>query len=544
MPEVVNRVKIPGQNDRRTFLWFLGCRLLVITLLLGGTTGLFLNAQRGLDPRPLFVLLALAFLQTLASLLWLKRITAFPLFAQAQVVWDLLFVTALILLTGGFESVFSFAYVLVIVAASFLLNRRQTVFAAACATILYGGLLDLQAFGYLAWLNLHPTGSLSSALTTVFVHVFAYFLTAILSGTLANRWRQSEAELQKRSIDYDELETLNRMILGHISSGLMIVNQRGEIRSFNRAATAITGYQLEEIYGKAVADIFPGLELFTDGRYRFAERAEGAFESKAGEMLVLGYATTVTKDRHGYDAGLLVTFQDLTQLKIAEEQLQRADRLAAVGRLASGMAHEIRNPLASISGSVQLLLEGGAVNLDDRRLMGIVVKEAERLSALLTEFLTFARPKPPAIEKINVSLVLDEVIKLLQGDARFEGIEVVRNYPDPLLLWLDAAQVRQAVWDLAINAAEAMKGQGCLKISISENGLLAVEDSGSGVPAEIRGRIFDPFYSTKEKGTGLGLATVYSIVENHKGKISLEQSELGGAMFLLDFSSLQVGKDD
>ncbi len=539
MPERVPRLKQTVSVDSRTLLWFLGFRLLVITLLLGGTTGLFLNMRSGLDPRPLFLLIALAFLQTLVSLVWLRWLKTYSVYAQVQVVWDLLFVTALILLTGGSESIFSFAYLLVIVAASFLLSRKQTIFAAACATILYGGVLDLQAFGYLVWLKLYPTESLSSALTTAFVHVFAFFLTAILSGTLANRWRQSEAELQKRSIDYDELEKLNRMILGHISSGLMIVNRQGHIRSFNRAAAQITGYQLEDVYDKDAAEIFPGFKLFSDQGYNLVSRTEGAFEAKDGRMLVLGYATKMTKDRHGYDAGLLVTFQDLTQLKIAEEQLQRADRLAAVGRLASGMAHEIRNPLASISGSVQLLMENAEVGKDDHRLMGIVVKEAERLSQLLTDFLTFARPRSPVIEQVNITQVLDEVLHLMHMDERFMAVEIIRDYPQDVHLWLDPTQIRQVLWDLAVNAVEAMADKGKISFGLQPAGVLTVEDSGPGVPPEVRKRIFDPFFSTKEKGTGMGLATVYAIVEAHGGTVQVGQGELGGAMFRLNFEAVQ-----
>ena len=534
----------PLSAERRTLQLFLACRLLVVTLLLGGSTAFYLRAGNvPIHIAPLFFLIALTYFQSLVSAFWLYKIRRFQLFSQMQVVWDLLFVTSLILWSGGSESVFSFAYLLIIIGASFLLSRRQTVFAAACATIIFGGILDLQYFRYLPWLMPDPTVSATELLVRVFVHVTAFLLTAILSGTLADRWRHSEAELKKRKVDLDELEKYNRMILAHISSGLMIVNSAGRILSFNRAATEITGYTQEEVYNRPVEEIFPGFVLFKNGQYNLVNRREGAVENKNGKMMVLGYATTATKDRHGYDAGLLVTFQDLTQLKVVEEQLQRADRMAAVGRLASGMAHEIRNPLASISGSVQLLMES-SVSTEDRQLMGIVVREADRLSQLLTEFLSYARPPSPKIEHINCSALLDDLLKLLESDARFQDIELLRDFPDNLFLWVDASQLHQALWDISVNAAEAMNGVGRLRFSLKPEGIVLVEDSGPGIPKEIRGRMFDPFFSTKQKGTGLGLATVHSIVEAQGGTIQVGDSELGGAAFSLNFSLLQGGSHD
>jgi len=529
----------PGTVERRTLKLFLSFRLLVVTLLLGGSTVFYVQAENVRSHiAPLFFLIALTYFQTLVSAIWLQKIQRFHFFSQIQVVWDLVFVTCLVLLSGGLESVFSFVYLLIVVAASFLLSRQQTIFAAACAAILFGGILDLQYFGYLPWMQLDPTIPATKLLVTVFVHFTALLLTAILSGTLADRWRLSEVELQKRQIDLDELEKYNRMILAHISSGLMVVNLAGKIRSFNRAAVEITGYSLEDVYDRDVEELFHGFVLFRDGQYNLVSRAEGAVENKNGQMMVLGYATTATKDRHGYDAGLLVTFQDLTQLKIVEEQLQRADRLAAIGRLASGMAHEIRNPLASISGSVQLLMESN-LTVENRRLMGIVVREADRLSLLLSEFLSYARPQPPKIEYVNVSEKFDDFLKLLSADERFKGIELLTDYPDNLHLWLDGAQLHQALWDISVNAAEAMQGVGFLRLSLKPNGIVLLEDSGPGIPAEIKDRIFDPFFSTKDKGTGLGLATAHSLVEAQGGTIRVSDSELGGTVFSLNFSPLQ-----
>jgi len=517
---------------------YLASRVIIITLLLGGASVLYWQGQAVFTAAPLFFsLFGLSYFQALVSLFLLRWVRKTAVFTQLQLVWDLLFVAALIVATGGRESVFSFAFLLVIVSASLLLNRRETFFAASSAVILYGGLLDLEYFGYLGWFDLAEGGAPGPYIYAVFVHTTAFLLTALLSGALTERWRRSEERLQRKQIDYEELARLNQTIMAHMSSGLLMLSRTGRVRSINRSAAEILGVSLEDVYDSPVARVLPDLPLIIDGRYNIVNRAEGVLHKEDGNVSILGYAATPVSDRNGEDLGLLVTFQDLTGLKQIEAELQRADRLAAVGRLASGMAHEIRNPLASISGSVQLLLEGHAVADEDRHLMSIVVREADRLSALLTDFLLFARPKPPDPEELDVSLVVDELAELLNADSRFARIQVEKDCSRGTMIKLDRSQIRQALWDLAINAAEAMKGEGILHIGVPVGEpCLYVEDSGPGVSEGIRHQVFDPFFSTKEKGTGLGLATVYSIVEGHGGTIRIKSGESGGARFELCFA--------
>lgn len=418
----------------------------------------------------------------------------------------------------------------------FSVNPPADFFVSGTAAILYGGLLDLQYFGYLRILNNEiPTAS-EPYLYSVFVHVVAFLLTGLLSGTLAGRWRSSEEELQRKSIDYQELERLNRTILSHISSGLMIINRRGRMRSFNAAAVEITGYQLEDVYDRDVRDVFPNLPVINDEGYCLVTRAETITENSLQQKIVLGYATTLIKDHQENNVGLLITFQDLSQLKEVEEQLKRNDRLAAVGRMASGMAHEIRNPLASISGSLQLLLEGTKLSDEDSRLMSIVLREADRLSKLLSDFLIFARPRPPERTEINISLLFAECQDLLAGDERFRGIALEIESPQDAVLVADVNMLRQAIWNLFLNATDAMDRSGTLKILFDKHlKCLTVEDDGPGIDLDIRHRVFDPFFSTKEKGTGLGLATVFSIVDAHGGHIELNEGQSGGAAFHLYF---------
>lgn len=543
----LRQISEPGQTTdslRRQLSWYLFFRLLVITLFLGGAIAFQLRGGSSAvgEVLPyLFLLVGISYLHALVSALLLRGLRSTTrLFIHSQVVWDLLFSTAVVYVTGGYFSAFSFLFVLSIIASSVFLSRREVLIVASAAAILYGSLLDLQFYRILPALN----GSISARFATprevffaIFVNVCTFFLTAVLSGLLSERIRRGEQALEKQQIDLAELEQLNQTILENISSGLMILNPAGRIRAFNPGASRITGYSLQEVYNRPYRDIFPQLEAVAGEEFQLITRAEGEFCDHSGNLRPLGYATSLVKDPQEKTLGLLVTFQDLTHLKQMEDQLKRADRLAAVGQLASGMAHEIRNPLASISGSIQLLMDNPELAPDDRRLMGIVVKEAHRLSGLLTDFLLYAKPAPPKKEVENVSLLLDDLCSIITGDPRFAKIELTRNYPPQVAMCLDGQQLLQALWDLAINAAESMPEGGVLEIGLDPvKSIIYVEDSGPGIPADIREKIFDPFFTTKDHGTGLGLATVYAIIAAHGGTITVAPAQHRGTRFTITLS--------
>ncbi|MCK4507750.1 MAG: PAS domain S-box protein, partial [Desulfuromonadales bacterium] len=398
-----------------------------------------------------------------------------------QISWDLLFIILIIYLTGGVDSLYSFLFILVIIAASAFFPRSQLLVVASASSILYGSLLDLQYYGYLSLLsgqNFSKDLQHYDVFYAVFLHVAAFFLTALLSGALAERLRHSEEAREKREIDYGELERLNQAILTNINSALMVVNVAGRIRSFNNAASKITGYTLEEVYNRPVEAIFPEFDSFDPVALDGTERGEILYRRNKEDILTLGYSASRVVDKDNDSLGLLIAFQDLTELKALEEQLQRADRLAAIGRLASGLAHEIRNPLASISGSVQLLLEDDKVNDEDRQLMNIVVKEADRLSLLLSDFLTFARPARLQIELIDIALLLDELIALLSVSGQFPEVIIEKAYQGPILMNVDPQKMHQVFWDLLINAGEAASPEGKIRIEINDDqGEIVIEDT-------------------------------------------------------------------
>ncbi|MEZ4600207.1 MAG: ATP-binding protein [Syntrophotaleaceae bacterium] len=527
---------------RRFLNWYLAVRIFVITLFLGGT---FVSQLRGAGPDNehlswLYLLVAAAYGQSLVFLLLFVRQRGWRILFQAQIGWDLLFASCLIYLTGGLVSQFSFLYILIIFSASFFLSSRKVFVIASAAAFLYGSLINLQFYGILPVLPGHPAlmeNAGREALVTVFVNITGFMLVAFLSSQLVENLRLSEEARHKKQIDYEELEILNRTILSNIPSGLAIINPSGRIRLINAGSTQITGYLLEEIYDREVAALFPELEVFAEGQFITIQRGETVLKDKAGNLRPVGFTSSLVRDAGESILGLLITFQDLSRLKEMEEQLKRADRLAAVGQLAAGMAHEIRNPLASISGSVQLLMEGAEIREEDRRLMGIVVREAHRLNQLLTDFLLFARPPAPKCTVVDISELLDELSEMLQTDGRFANIELRKDYRWGFELWCDRAQIRQALWNLLVNGAEAMPQGGVLRLGVDRmQSIIYVEDSGRGIPEEIRNQIFDPFFTTKDHGTGLGLPNVYAIVEAHGGKLEVGNAEGGGARFAVRFA--------
>jgi two-component system sensor histidine kinase PilS (NtrC family) len=522
--------------------WYLIVRALVIFFFLGGAIVYRLRGVLSVTHPAmlhLYIFSGVALSQAVLSIFLVRQVRYLRKFIQGQIVWDLLTTILLIYLTGGIHSHFSFLFILVILSSGLFLGRREILFVASAAVILYCSLVDLQFYGYLPiypGTDLVQDISWNQAFFKVFSHCFGFLLVGLLTNMLAEQLRRSELALKKRQVDYQELENLNSAILTHITSGLMMVDCSGRIQSFNLSAERITGKHHEDVLKTRVMDQFPSFLLYEGDSFLVVDRGNCLISIPTGEKRVIGYSTTLLRDTEEAILGLLVIFQDVTHVREMENRLKRADKLAAVGRMASGLAHEIRNPLASISGSVQLLMEGRKFTEEERNLMRIVVREADRLSTLLTDFLHYARPASPRMEMVNISRVLDELSEMVTSDTRFRDIILHRDYPFDCRMRLDRSQVSQALWNLILNAVEAMGGKGVLTLGgDEESSILYVEDNGPGIAAEIRPRIFDPFFTTKDKGTGLGLAMVYAVVERHGGSIDVVGAEGGGTRFILTF---------
>ena len=539
-------------NEKRRLGWFILIRVAVVSLFLIST--IILNAKgsesiNGVELTGFYKLIIATYLFSIVSLVFLKLSKRFsrPL-TYAQIIWDLLLVTLLLLFTGGINSPYSFLYMLSIINASVLLARREAIYTASLCGILYGATLDLQYFGKLTGLGLSPVPAqqfgANYILYTIFVNILAFYLTAFLTGYLAEQARKSESALQEKSIDYEELERLNSFIVFNIESGLLTINNEGRIRVFNRYAAELTGITQEDAYDRPLPEIMTGFNSFVDKIHSFCEGEIEYHSNRAGRM-IFGFKSVPFTDKEGNPFGVIINFKDLTQMKRMEEELIRADRLAAIGELSARMAHEIRNPLASISGSVQLIAQGDRIDAADKKLLDIVMRETDRLNELINEFLDYARPSVPMKIPVLLKQLILDMASLLAADPRFNNVTIQNNCLEQLTLPVDRDQIRQVFWNLFLNAAEAMPRGGTIKIDATmgknvEDGIgsgekvkIVVADNGSGMTGDDVKKVFEPFFTTKSGGTGLGLATVYRIIESHGGTILVDSAIDAGTTFTM-----------
>jgi two-component system sensor histidine kinase PilS (NtrC family) len=538
-------------QEKNRIVRFVLARVVVVSLFLISTTILDIRESYGISEHAFSGIARLAVATYLVSIFSLVLLWATDKLHRAltylQIVWDVGFVTLLLLLTGGVGSPYSFLYLLTIISASILLSRREALFTAALCAILYGAIMDLHYFGRLTTLGLPPESALQfepgALFFIIFINILAFIITALLTGYLADRLKASEAALRKQTIDMEELERLNSSIVSNINSGLLTVTCEGRIRVFNRYAEQLTGVSQAAAYNRPLCEVLPGFAPFMH-RISAVAREELEHRTPGGETLIFGFKSAPFTDKDGNPLGVIIDFQDLTQMKKMKAELERADRLAAIGELSARIAHEIRNPLASISGSVQLIAEGRNVDPQDEKLLDIVIRETERLNKLIRDFLAYARPVPPNKTKVPLERLISDLRSLLEADRRFSEIAICNDCPEGLNVAMDGDQFRQVFWNLFVNAAEAMESEGTITVSAVAVGdapnegvpqpvAITVTDTGAGMDdGELR-LLFEPFHSTKPGGTGLGLAMVYRVVEAHGGKIRVSSSKGKGTVFTI-----------
>src|SRR5262245_5525705 len=434
---------------------------------------------------------------------------------------DALLISGFVYCSGGARSIFGFLFIIWIVYAALSLGSRAAMMAWALATVAHFSI----AWGPIAgWFPpFIPDYPLSSheASSSVISHAVAFLAVALLARRLA-------AEVQAGREELQELGELHKRIVESVSSGLLTVTRAGTITSFNQEAERITGFTAEEVVGKPLAELFPTLgEIDAGERQR---RIQVQFRDPEGRTLHLGMSLSWLRNAAGAEEGAILIFQDLTQLVEMEEQLRRSERLGAIGQLAAGLAHELRNPLASLSGAVELL--AADLPKTDRHsltLSQIVQRETARLNRLVSDFLTYARPGPGHSVPVPLRALLEELAALVARDATL-GVEVDVHVSGELAALGNPDQLRQVFWNLVRNAAESEPRD--RRVHVSGRSATAgelevlVEDQGCGIAPETMERLFEPFHTTKAKGTGLGLATVHRVVEAHGGRIGVT-SELG-----------------
>jgi two-component system sensor histidine kinase PilS (NtrC family) len=485
--------------------------------------------------------------------------------AYGQLLIDTVIVTAIIYATGGIESPLSFLYILTIITGSIILYRKGGMIVASSSSILYGLLLDLHFYGVIKPIGSSIQYSMEHQdtyiLFRIVMNIAAFYLVAFLSSYPSEQEKKSRVELQAKQDDIIKLEILNERIIHSITSGLMTIDNLNRIILFNPAAEKIFGIKAGEAIGRNALEFLPFLNQYLKDESKRSEIKlqrlsifiDVPYQKNDGQTLYLRFSISGLDFPDGKQRGSILVFQDMTEMKQIEEEMKKVEGLALVGELAAGIAHEIRNPMASISGSIQMLKEGLIKEDVNTRLMEIILREINRLNHLVNDFLLFARPKELDKLAFDLNQVIAESLDLFQNSEKWsDKIEIGTNLQGSLMIQSDPEKIKQVLWNLFINAREAMPEGGCLHVSteiiadpeafFSEKKMIriSIRDTGKGFSPEALDHLFTPFYTTKEGGSGLGLAIVKRIVESLQGKIYGQNRPEGGAeiTIYLDLSPL------
>jgi two-component system sensor histidine kinase PilS (NtrC family) len=540
---------------RRRLAVHIAVRLLVATVLLGAAVVVQLRAPGTLSINPFYFLVGLTFAVSLGFIASLQFVERLPWLTDVHFAIDSIVVSAAVLITGGVESLFVILYMMPIVAASTVQFRRGGLQLAVLNTILFVGVVVAQYLGAHGFLDL-PYGNLVAtdlpplnvAQYTVALNAFGFFGVAVLSGSLAERARRGEAQLEQATEEIADLQAFNQYVLDNLLSGLATADADNRLLTFNRSAMMITGREGALPIGELAADALQLPPTFASNlaqdlvRSR-SKRTDYVFRHRNGQAIEIGLSVASLPLPDG-TRGFIYTFQDVTDIKRFEQSARLQQRLAAVGEMAAGIAHEIRNPLASMSGSMQMLRQELELSADQAQLMDIVLKESERLNQTIKSFLAYARPQRFSLQQLDLRVIVQETAMLLRNSTEVgeqHDVEVHRG-DDTVPVNADEGQVRQIVWNLATNGLRAMPDGGTLILSaITEPtpegpvAVLLVEDEGVGIAPEEVDTIFQPFRGSFGKGTGLGLAIVHRIVTDYGGHIDVKPRTGAGTVFRVTF---------
>jgi len=529
-------------DERNWLAWLVKVRIIILTFLLGVELAV---AQFTPTTIPLWLFISTVLLWYTLSLFYVLVLSVWREYrvqALLQVLTDLAMVTLVVHVTGGVDSSLNFLYPLVIIVACILLPRAWAYLVAAAAFILYGAILEANYYGLIpSYSTTHP--GLKSLQAIIFINLFAFLAIAYLAGLLTAKLRQVDVQLKNASGALENLQALHENIIQSISGGLITTGLDGHITLVNAAAQKLLEWPESDLLRKPVNTLFVDA-LPSVGSERV--HSEVRFSAPNGFRKTLRVMVTALSVPGRGTLGLVYTFDDLTEIRRLEREVRMQDRLAAVGRLAAAIAHEIRNPLTSIAGSAGMLSGIPALSEEHRQLLEIVTRESERLNNIITDFLAYSRGKQYHFDKVDLMPLLRDTLTLLEHRlvAEGSGIRIERHFAvKEAWVLADGDKMKQVFWNFCENAVRAMKGGGILTVSLELCGhdwQIDFADTGAGISPQQTEKIFEPFQSQFEGGTGLGLAIVYQIVQAHDGKVWARSRAGEGTTFVLRLRGIAV----
>jgi two-component system sensor histidine kinase PilS (NtrC family) len=505
---------VPGSPLTNRLKALTGFRALFITILLG-TSFLFKIEYLGSPhPRLISYFIITLYLLTIIYSLLITRVKNLLLFGYVQLILDVVAEICLILITGGIESWFSFTLLLTVLSSSIVLNKKAGYVIASLSSLLYGTLLDLQFYRIIEY-----EGAMEGKqfLFKISMHVISLYTTAYLAGYLSSSLEKTVKKLEEKTSNIKDLEFFNTKVIESLPSGLFTTDIEGTVLVFNHAAESISGTRKEEVIGRPIRTALPFLDNPPEsGKY------ESLLPESTDSEKIIGLNITLLRDLNGNKTGFIGIFQDLTEKKRLESEMKNKEKWAAIGELSANIAHEIRNPLASLRGSIEMLREDKLPERHKEKLMGIALNEMERLNNIISDFLTYSSPRPLEIKPIDIHSILDSTLDLLRNVEHKSGISIKKDFEGKFLINADPERMRQVFWNLGTNAIDAMDDGGELTVSTknsSSNVTISFSDTGPGISQSDIDKIFYPFFTTKEHGTGLGLSIAYRIIEEHNGRL-------------------------
>ncbi len=545
---------------KEQLLWMLLLRIILYTLLLGISYVLSeLEFSVIILPNSALILLLLAVytITIISALILLRLEDNIQKFGFLQSIFDTIFASILIYFTGISSSIFTSVYFFAIITGGLILPRRGGLIAASASTLLYGGILYLEYRGYipgyLDTFDYIPTQKAPELINIFAVKGLTFFLAALLSAMFGMRLVSTEEVLTDTIQSFDKLSHLYKTIFDNIATGIITTDDRNIITSANNAARSITGYRLESLVGRNLMELFPDLE-----RSDPATRKAMDFAKPDGSKIRIGYSlTSLNTDNYPINTGTgargpedskLVTLQDISEIEKLESKIRQGEKMAAIGMMSAGIAHDFRNPLTAISGSAQILAEEFTLvetgnSEENLELAQIILRESNRLIITIADFLKFARPDRAERKWFSLVDCINEVLQVCRADPDWPSSCSVQLDIDPRTdIWADERQFFTLINHLIQNSIVYCPRDGeIIRITAVEEKnsgnteaiVIMVEDNGIGIDKDMTEKVFEPFYTSRADGTGLGLAIVRQIVESHKGSIAVTSSPLGGARFTI-----------
>lgn len=495
-------------------------------------------------PQSLFLAFVIFVGLTIVYFFVLRLNTNYDWQIRVQFFIDACLITWLVWKTGDLSSPYITIYTILIAISSIFFGSRGTLLFAALCVILFTALSFSTIFELIQSYGIVQTPS--KIVQILAFHIAAFLVVGLLAARLSDR-HESGQKLRETEKTLLNLRVLHERIVESIRSGLITTDLEGKIYTFNLAAEEITGRSADEMRGTNISALLGDLQtpiklsLQANENSDQPSRFEADILTPEGFAIHIGYGISPLFAEDGETTGLIITFQDLTEIRSMEESVRRKDRLAAVGRVAAGLAHEIRNPLGAMRGAIQVMQAQTPPESAQASLMEIILRESDRLNKIITNFLTYARPRVNNFSEIDLREAISDTFTLLKHSPEIKETHNLEFQvpPNPINISADPTQLKQIFWNLSRNSIQAMPNGGNLTLKLNQlphnRVQIVFNDTGVGMPPEQVEQLFEPFSNSTTGGTGLGLSIVYQIVRDHNGTINVRSLEGEGTTITIEF---------